>query len=341
MKPAEEFLNLYNNIDSLKNNQINELYIATNDLYSDVCKTDDMKKIYEKIFKNYDPKTIYTIINDPTLQNYKNRPEMIDAKKLFFISYCVLLFFKNSYNMKKDEFHEYLKTLMDRFDLDENSKLRKAIEIEIGVETKPIIVSKSAKTGTPTASSTPIHKIVFTNNGDTFTSISKDSLSSTNNNNIVDNSSLNSSTNHNLFIYLETLDSNINNLNKIITEENFAEFTDDDLITVINEIILKINYLFMEDMNNVNLIEILNEELDKCYHNIFNKKLEKECSDIIDNYTFLINCVKIYLTNTQDKNLKQMCIDKIYNIQQNEEIHQNIFIPLYSKIIHEINKNLQ
>ena len=118
MKPAEEFLELYNKIDSLKNNEINELYIATNDLYSDVCKTDDMKKIYEKIFKNYDPKTIYTIINDPTLQNYKNRPEMIDAKKLFFISYCVLLFFKNSYNMPKKEFHDYLTTFMDRFDLD-------------------------------------------------------------------------------------------------------------------------------------------------------------------------------------------------------------------------------
>lgn len=143
MKPTEQFLELYNNIDSLKNNEINELYIATNDLYSDVCKTDDMKKIYEKIFKNYDPKTIYTIINDPTLQNYKNRREMIDAKKLFFISYCVLLFFKNSYNMKKEEFHEYLKTLMDRFDLDEKSKLRKAINKEIGVVTKSTIVSKS------------------------------------------------------------------------------------------------------------------------------------------------------------------------------------------------------
>ena len=139
MKPVEEFLNLYNNIDSLKNNEINELYIATNDLYYDVCKTDDMKKIYEKIFKNYDPKTIYTIINNPTLQNYKNRPEMINAKKLFFISYCVLLFFKNSYNMKKEEFHEYLIKLMNRFDLDEKSKLRKAIEKEICVEQKSTI----------------------------------------------------------------------------------------------------------------------------------------------------------------------------------------------------------
>ena len=132
----------YENIHTLQNNEINELYIATNDLYNDVCKNDDMKKIYEKIFKNYNPKTIYTIINDPELQNYKNRNEMIDAKKLFFISYCVLLFFKKSYNMQKQEFNNYLITLMNRFNLSKNSKLRKAIEKEIGL-TKEKVKNKN------------------------------------------------------------------------------------------------------------------------------------------------------------------------------------------------------
>ena len=319
MKPVEEFLNLYNNIDSLKNNQINELYIATNDLYSDVCKTDDMKKIYEKIFKNYDPKTIYTIINDPTLQNYKNRTEMIDAKKLFFISYCVLLFFKNSYNMKKEEFHDYLTTLMDRFDLDKNSKLRKAIEKEIGVNNNsvvskssilPITTQASLKSSAATTTvKSPPTTTVKTPPATVYSATSKNTNTTTSNtdldkiiNNFIDNKS-------------NDYDDLLNELNKI-NNKDVSNYTE-----------------LIKTFKQNNIVLVSNDQLGLKAHDPFYVKLHNYMTLREKILQQLISCEFIFITmhettptlNTNLFTENEIILKKnMLKIQSNKELNENI-----------------
>jgi hypothetical protein len=104
MDNTETILDFYKNINTLSDNHIQILYVMSNKLFNNLCNSDDMKKVYEKIFQKYCPSTIYDIIIDPNLHKYKNTSNMLDAKKLLFISYCVLMFFEKTHNMEETFF---------------------------------------------------------------------------------------------------------------------------------------------------------------------------------------------------------------------------------------------
>ena len=62
MDNTETILDFYKNINTLSDSHIQLLYVMSNKLFDNFCNSDDMKKVYEKIFQKYYPSIIYDII---------------------------------------------------------------------------------------------------------------------------------------------------------------------------------------------------------------------------------------------------------------------------------------